>query len=91
MTNINLTPYLNKAKQEIQEMEDQYVGCTEAQQRTLDLLKKADQNYILSKKVLLAKIAYLEALLEKQKSDQMFGGYDNITRFIDILQNYEYN
>jgi len=56
-----------KLEKERQEMEDQYVGCIEAQQRTLDMLKKVDQNYILSKKVILAKIAYLKALIEETK------------------------
>lgn len=57
----NLLEELKSAQEELKELESQYIGCTPAQQQTLDKLKLINPNYINRKKVLDTKIAYLKA------------------------------
>jgi len=60
---------LSKARVELKELEHQYVGCTPAQQNTLDLLKKANLTYQWDKRILDTRIAYIEALITKLQND----------------------
>jgi hypothetical protein len=60
---------LSKARVELKELERQYIGCTPAQQNTLDLLKKANLTYQWDKRILDTRIAYIEALITKLQND----------------------
>lgn len=72
MTEQEIISQINEAEDELQDLENQYVGYTPAQQRALDILKKANISYRLEREVLTSKIRYLKALLNKQKMDYMF-------------------
>lgn len=69
MTKQEIISQIKEAEDELQALENQYVGHTPAQQRTLDLLKNANISYRQEKEVLTSKIQYLKALLNKQKTD----------------------
>ena len=60
---------LNKARADLEELEQQYIGSTPAQQQTLDLLKRANMSYQWDKKILDTRIAYIKALIEKLQND----------------------
>lgn len=60
---------LSKARVELKELERQYVGCTPAQHKTLDLLKRTNLTYQWDKRILDTRIAYIEALITKIQND----------------------
>jgi len=71
MTKQEIISQIKEAEDELQALENQYVGYTPAQQRTLDLLKNVNISYRQEKEVLTLKILYLKALLNKQETDDM--------------------
>ncbi len=90
MTKQEIISQIKEAEDKLQALENQYVGHTPAQQRTLDLLKNANISYQQEKEVLTLKIQYLEALLNKQEMDEIRSQYikddcyyDTIMDFID--------
>lgn len=65
----DLQKKLIKVRTDLEELEQQYIGCTPAQQNTLDLLKRANMSYQWDKRILDTKIAYIKALIEKLQND----------------------
>lgn len=76
---------LQEAQQELRELEQQYVGHTPAQQKTLDALMRIDQNYLNKKGVLDAKIEYLKKLVEKENYDSAINRIKKEDAYFDAM------
>ena len=88
MTIQEIQQQLQLAKNELQSLENQYVGHTPAQQQTLDLLKNADIRYKTKKDALIAKISYLEAELKNALLNKTIDDIKREDGFYEAMLDY---
>lgn len=69
VTREELLELKNKTLQQLQDLENQYVGGNDIQQVILKRLRQINLSYQWDKDIFEARIAYIDALLNKIKDD----------------------